>query len=829
MRGVRQVRKVSRRSRLALAGVVCAVAMLTWVAGALADAGNPILGTIKASLHDNGDGTVTIFVRGQWNWLSHNNDCNFDRAATGVGIIWNDPTEPGFTVTKGSISAGVGVASVRSTDTYNTVDEMVHPVDLGNIPEGYTRGTFKSTAQGYTTNADGDYPSGQQFVDPSPPAPSTANVALWKGGCGREALTDTASPNPDTNTATSESTGRSCATTPASVVCSGHPWGSWGYTKVTTIGANTFIGYKHTYEKIQSSGPNAGQSGLPSSVCVNFYDVHGGGKATSTLQAPKQTPNGTKEIDVNGNGDNSIQTNAFNVNDTSQGGNCITIAQPTLVTVATDNKVGFPIHDTATISGLPANTGGTLTFRAFGPRDPSVNATPDCSGTPAFGPVDVTVNAGNGSYGSGDFTPTLAGTYDWQVHYEPPTGGLVLPADSVCGDVTAPDDEQSDVSKQTPGLTTDARIGGNSTVLLKNLTANDLTDTATLTKPTGGVNSITGTLTYHLYRGTTCVVANEVSGSPVQKAVNGFGSYTSPAINVTLQGLYRWTATFVSSDGTNTGVAGSCGDTNEDLKVINPSIRVTKTPRNQTVPTGGTATWTITVTNNSDDTSINPGATLAAQRGGLSNADLTLTNVHTTDAEAANCAKTAAQIALIPPHSSSTFAPGDTVSYTCSRANVTVAFDNVIVACGTALTTDDVCDNNPADADHRTGSVGLEDLTSLQNVTPNDAAKLNGFTDTPNGSMTFNLYRGDCVNANRILGPIVVGVDANGNATTSNATDLITLLKNAFGANNFTTTDGTYNWRVTYTGDTHGNSDISPGTCGSEHFSIVNDGHFANP
>jgi hypothetical protein len=30
-------------------------------------------------------------VRGQWNWLSHNSDCNFDRAATGVGLIWNDP------------------------------------------------------------------------------------------------------------------------------------------------------------------------------------------------------------------------------------------------------------------------------------------------------------------------------------------------------------------------------------------------------------------------------------------------------------------------------------------------------------------------------------------------------------------------------------------------------------------------------------------------------------------------------------------------------------------------------------------------------------------
>ena len=36
----------------------------------------------------NDVGPVTVYVRGQWTWLSHKSDCNFDRAATGVGIIW---------------------------------------------------------------------------------------------------------------------------------------------------------------------------------------------------------------------------------------------------------------------------------------------------------------------------------------------------------------------------------------------------------------------------------------------------------------------------------------------------------------------------------------------------------------------------------------------------------------------------------------------------------------------------------------------------------------------------------------------------------------------
>src|SRR5205823_14052761 len=74
-------------------------------------------------------------------------------------------------------------------DTYNTVDEMVHPVDRGNQAEGYTSGTFKSTTQGYSTSAAGDFPSGQRFSDPASPAPTNANLALWRGGCGRELLT----------------------------------------------------------------------------------------------------------------------------------------------------------------------------------------------------------------------------------------------------------------------------------------------------------------------------------------------------------------------------------------------------------------------------------------------------------------------------------------------------------------------------------------------------------------------------------------------------------------------------------------------------------------
>ncbi len=63
--------------------------------------------------------------------------------------------------------------------------------------------------------------------------------------------------------------------------------------------------FTHTYLRTLPDG----SSGLPEKICVNFYDVHGGG----TTAARFQLVNGASEIQVDGNGDNSIETNAFNV------------------------------------------------------------------------------------------------------------------------------------------------------------------------------------------------------------------------------------------------------------------------------------------------------------------------------------------------------------------------------------------------------------------------------------------------------------------------------------------------------------------------------------
>jgi hypothetical protein len=498
MRGEKRMKRVSnvinlgwRRRSLTAAAVALAATCVFFVANALGDAGNPILGTIHGTVipddPGNPSGGVTVYVRGQWNWLSHTSDCNFDRAATGVGIIWNDPngaartrtigtaTRSGTTVTittttaqtfdvgdritvagvaggtgyNGSpfvvsarsntslkyTSAGTGSGSggtVTDLDIFNgfkvqnspitgyvgtktatpanSVDQMVHPVDLGNQVEGYSSGTWTSTVQGYTTNTDGDYPSSQQFVDPSPSGITNTQVAAWKGGCGREPLTATAS-----NGSNSERTGNNCGTSPASTTCAGHPWGSWGYQK------NDGLGYSHHFAK---------RSDL-TTVCANFYDVHGGGKFNS---GKFQLVNGAKEITVDANGDNSIDTNAFN---TATGANCFSfgLVQPALATTASGPvTIGDgSITDTATLSGGSSPT-GSITFKVYAPK-PDGSADTSCSTLVAtLAPVPVN---GNGTYPSGTFTPSgtapqIAGTYEWVASYGGDSANL--PAAGSCGD-----------------------------------------------------------------------------------------------------------------------------------------------------------------------------------------------------------------------------------------------------------------------------------------------------------------------------------------------------------------------------------------------------------
>src|SRR5262245_19165464 len=125
------LRQKTGRSRLtagrtlAVLFLVGVIALSVGVANALADAANPILNTMKTTAVDNGDGTVTVFVRGQYNWLSHNSDCNVDRVATGVAVAWGDRN--GADNTRGITSAtrsGTTVTLTTAAQTFSVGDRI---------------------------------------------------------------------------------------------------------------------------------------------------------------------------------------------------------------------------------------------------------------------------------------------------------------------------------------------------------------------------------------------------------------------------------------------------------------------------------------------------------------------------------------------------------------------------------------------------------------------------------------------------------------------------------------------------------------------------------
>jgi streptogramin lyase len=84
---------------------------------------------------------------------------------------------------------------------------------------------------------------------------------------------------------------------------------------------------------------------------------------------------------------------------------------PVITTQASPaTTVGNPISDSATVA-LGQSPGGTITFNLYGPADAT------CGGTPVFTSAAVPVTGNGGGYGSGNFTPTVAGTYRWVASY----------------------------------------------------------------------------------------------------------------------------------------------------------------------------------------------------------------------------------------------------------------------------------------------------------------------------------------------------------------------------------------------------------------------------
>jgi hypothetical protein len=237
--------------------------------------------------------------------------------------------------------------------------------------------------------------------------------------------------------------------------------------------------------------------------------------------------------------------------------------------------VGGSISDSAILSGVSNGAGGTITFKAYPPSATT------CLGTPAFTSAAIAVHA-SGTYSSGSFTPTLAGTYRWTAAYTGDAQNAAVPLSGAPAcNVTG---ESTNVNKRSPSLSTVSSapitLGG------------AIADTATL----AGTYSGTGTITFNLYG------PNDAGcGTPIftsAKTVSGNGNYGSDAFTPTAAGTYRWIASY-GGDLNNNPISGTCTSPNESVLVSPRGPSMSTQVASATVKFGTPVSDTATLTGSS--------------------------------------------------------------------------------------------------------------------------------------------------------------------------------------------------------------------------------------
>jgi hypothetical protein len=275
------------------------------------------------------------------------------------------------------------------------------------------------------------------------------------------------------------------------------------------------------------------------SIFTSTVPVAGNGSYGSTNFTPLVV--GTYRWIANYSGD---ANNAATANTCNGANESVVVGQssPTVVTTASAGVLlGGVISDSAVLSGGSIPT-GSITFTLFGPN----NAT--CIGAPIF--TSTIPVAGNGTYGSGNFTPTLAGTYRWIANY--------------AGDASN-------------AATANACNGANENVVV-GLTAPTVVTTASAGVPLGaaisdsavlsGGSNPTGSILFGLYgpNDATCTGAIIFTSTI---PVAGIGTYGSGNFTPTLAGTYRWIANY-SGDANNAATANACNGANENV-VVGPA------------------------------------------------------------------------------------------------------------------------------------------------------------------------------------------------------------------------------------------------------------------
>jgi uncharacterized repeat protein (TIGR01451 family) len=323
---------------------------------------------------------------------------------------------------------------------------------------------------------------------------------------------------------------------------------------------------------------------------------------------------------------------------------------PTITTQlsASTIPVGGSVHDTAAITydtAPPASpvVSGTVTYKVY-----TDNTCTTLSTTPAVNQTVAYTRPPGTVPDSSTFTFTQAGNYWFQATF---SGD---PAHGVAGPVSSPCTSEPLVVTPNPAVATLVVPAG------PIQTGSSAHDTATLLNVTANAG---GTISYKLYSDSICQSSIADLTPSSATVVNGT---VPPSKDFTFNtaGTFYFVATY-SGDAHNVGPVSS-GCTAEPIVVNSPppppppgtpAISITKNPKSQTIAQGGTANFTIVVTNTGD---------------------IGLVNVSVADPLAPGCNRTSADIPAL-----ASMAPGASVTYNCSLANVQSNFTNVATATGT--------------------------------------------------------------------------------------------------------------------------------------------------
>ncbi|MFN8453779.1 MAG: SdrD B-like domain-containing protein [Anaerolineae bacterium] len=254
------------------------------------------------------------------------------------------------------------------------------------------------------------------------------------------------------------------------------------------------------------------------------------------------------------------------------------------------------------------------------------------------------------------YTPILAagasGNIVFTVTVNSGVSGLITNATTIT--TTTQDSDPTNNSDDEPTLVQNPSIAIVKTPDLQIITSGD-TVTFTITVTNTGDVDLSGVVVSD----PLTPVCDRTIGTLATGAIT---SYTCSVLNVT-------------ADFTNTAVVTGAPPTGPDIsdtddavvELIHPAIGIEKTPDLQTVTSGDTVTFTITVTNTGH---------------------VTLTNVTVGDPLAPGCGNTLGDLVS-----------GAFTSYTCSLANVTAGFTNTAIVTGTPPVGNIVTDTNSAVVD----------------------------------------------------------------------------------------------------------------------------------